>query len=123
MKEPTRQEWLAVPLDVLRAHFADRAERSSVRAAAEAAGVGRTTLHAFLAGESQPQPRIRRLLALAYLRDRAEPAGEGLDAAFSILSGYLPEEDRERTRERLADVLADEFRKAGMRPPKWLKRL
>lgn len=46
---------------------------------------------------------------------------DGAEVAFTILSGYFPEpEDKERVRRRLADALAEEFKRAGMEPPPWL---
>ena len=74
--EPTREQWRAAEPAVLRAYAQAETERSSMRAVAERIGMGRTTLYNFLAG-ANPHPRVRRLLALWYLR---ETGGVQVDA-------------------------------------------
>lgn len=89
--EPTREQWRAVPLDTLRAYVLTVSERSSLRAVAERSGIGRTTVLAFLNG-TRPHPRIRRLLALWYLR---ETGGTQVDTdACEVLLSALPADRR-----------------------------
>jgi hypothetical protein len=58
----------SVPLDVLRDFARSEAELTSIRLAAEDAGVGRATPHKFITAGTKPHLRVRRLLALWYLR-------------------------------------------------------
>src|SRR5688500_4392342 len=73
----------AVPLAVLRDFARSMAELSSIRLVAEDAGVGRSTLHTFITDGTTPHPRIRRLLALWYLRRQS-----GLDE-IELLRPYV----------------------------------
>lgn len=59
-----------VPLEVLRDSTRGMAERTSLRCVAEDAGVGTSTVHTFISSRTIPHPRVRRLLALWYLRRR-----------------------------------------------------
>jgi hypothetical protein len=88
-------EHRAVPLEVLREFTRSVAEMSSIRHVAEDAGVGRSTVHQFIAAGTTPHPRVRRLLALWYLRRVA-----GVDelelirpyaSALDVLLGDVPE--------------------------------
>jgi hypothetical protein len=60
----------AIPLEALREWYTDRVELSSVRDVSIQAGIGRTTLQNFLNRVSNPHIRIRRRLALYYLKHR-----------------------------------------------------
>jgi hypothetical protein len=90
-EEPTREQLRAIPLDTLRAFVLAESERSSLRDVAEQAGVGRTTLRNFICAETTPHPRIRRLLALWYVREAG--AARALDACEALLSA-LPVDRR-----------------------------
>lgn len=91
--EPTREQWRAAEPAVLRAYAQAETERSSMRVVAERIGMGRTTLYSFLAG-TNPHPRVRRLLALWYLR---ETGGEQVDAdACAALLSALPPAEHEQ---------------------------
>jgi hypothetical protein len=88
-------DWRAVPMETLRAWVRDESTKDSLRSVAEMLGIGRTTLTNFMDGVGVPHPRIRRTIALAYLRsqnllpredgadtlDRLEAAREHLIAA------------------------------------------
>jgi hypothetical protein len=121
-REPTRDEWLAVPVEVLRRHFRDRADRSSVRAVAEALDVGRTTLHTFLAGESAPHMRTRRLLAIAYLKETRGDWRDEIDtaeAALTIMARLCPG-DQHAARLDFFAAMMDLF---GAAQPPWIDDL
>lgn len=60
-----------VPLEVLREFVRSVAETSSIREVAEDADVGRSTVHKFITAGTTPHRRIRRSLALWYLRRAA----------------------------------------------------
>jgi hypothetical protein len=89
--EPTRELLRAIPLETLRAFILAESERSSLRDVAEKSGTGRTTLHNFVYCSTTPHPRIRRLLALYYMRE----AGPAADAhACETLLSALPADRR-----------------------------
>jgi hypothetical protein len=88
-----REQLRAIPLDTLHAFALAELERSSLRAVAERAGVGRTTLHGFLYRGRKPHPRVRRLLALWYW---SETGGVEVDRhACEALLSALPADRRE----------------------------
>lgn len=124
MTEPTPAEAREVPLYVLRAWYIDQVELSTIRTVAAAAGLGRTTLHKFVAGETMPHPRIRRLLALHYLRQRDVGREEqNARAGIQILAAYLPEEARARFIMQALDLLERGFVEWGRLRPEWIARL
>lgn len=61
----------SVPIEVLRDFVRSQAELTSLREIAEDSGVGRSTVHKFASAGTTPHPRVRRLLALWYLRLRS----------------------------------------------------
>ncbi|HLM68414.1 MAG TPA: hypothetical protein VK358_12835 [Longimicrobium sp.] len=94
-------------MEVLREFVRSYAELSSIRHVADDAGVGRSTVHQFITASTTPQPRVRRLLALWYLRR----LNGGVDevtllrpyrAALAVLLADVPEPSRDRV---TADVL------------------
>lgn len=97
-QEPTREQLRAIPLETLRASVVAETERSSLRDVAERAGIGRTTLNNFVYHATTPHPRIRRLLALWYMRDARDAAM--LDACETLLSA-LPANRRAAAAEDL----------------------
>jgi hypothetical protein len=116
----------AVPVEAMRRFAQDQAELTSIRQVAAEIGLGRTTLHKFVAGETMPHPRVRRLLALWYLRRHGQGAdGESLRpyaSALQILLGGVPDEVRARATDEVLDVLRRGYA-AGGEPPPWLDAL
>lgn len=114
----------SVPLDVLREFVRSQAELASLRAVAEASGVGRTTLRNFLYKGTTPHPRIRRTLALWYLAEReVEPYGmEDIWAALTILAGNTPARLADARREHFKTWAAG-FEADGVEPPPWIDEL
>ena len=104
----TGTDYRAVPLETLRQFARAEAERTSLRHVAAAVGVGRTTLHNLLSGETSPHPRVKRLLALWYLRERERAVGSGAEAyaaALEVLVADLPEAQRREARATLLEIL------------------
>lgn len=116
-----------VPLEVVREFARSQAELSSIRHVAEDAGVGRSTIHKFISAGTMPHPRVRRLLALWYLR-RLSGVDElelirPYSSALEVVFGELPEPFRGRA---MLDVLDDVDRAyvdAGEETPRWVKAL
>ncbi|HEX6038010.1 hypothetical protein [Longimicrobium sp.] len=116
-----------MPLEVVREFARSQAELSSIRHVAEDAGVGRSTIHKFISAGTMPHPRVRRLLALWYLR-RLSGVDElelirPYSSALEVVFGELPEPFRGRA---MLDVLDDVDRAyvdAGEETPRWVKAL
>jgi hypothetical protein len=116
----------SVPLDVLRDFVRSQAELTSLRQVAAEVGLGRTTLHSFINGETTPHPRVRRMLGLWYLQkldqapdiDVARPYVSALD----ILLAEVPEDRRRAAQESMLDLLATSHSEAG-EVPRWLELL
>lgn len=123
----TVTDYRAVPLDALREFARDQSERTSLRQVAATSGVGRTTLHKFLQGETTPHPRIRRLLALWYLRERSAVLDavvlEAYSGALELLLGALPEESREGAWKDMLDLLNHVYQASGVPLPAGLAAL
>lgn len=117
----------SVPLDILRDFVRSQAELSSLRQVAAEIGVGRTTLHSLINGETNPHPRVRRLLGLWYLQklqqapdiDVARPYA----AALEILLSEVPDDRRRAAQESLLDLLAQTHAASGEQTPRWLELL
>jgi hypothetical protein len=62
------EDYRLVPVEVLRDFARTRSEETSIRAAADEVGVSHSAFHKFMLGQTNPQPRVRRLLALWYAR-------------------------------------------------------
>lgn len=129
-RQPERggvMEHRAVPIETLREFARDRAELTSVRQVAAEAGLGRTTLRNFLTRETTPHPRVRRLLALWYLSEKAkEPKPfpqEDYVSAFAILLESLPDEHRTQATAALIERLAAMHASAGVEIPPGLAAL
>jgi hypothetical protein len=106
-----------VHVEELRRFVQDETELTSIRRVAAEVGIGRTTLHKFVAGETIPHPRVRRLLAIWYLR-RLGYAVEDEEV--------LPEEDansRDVSAHAGEDVLrvAERSGAPGTEPPPWFR--
>jgi hypothetical protein len=117
----------AVPVETLREFARDRAELTSVRQVAAEAGLGRTTLRNFLTRETTPHPRVRRLLALWYLSEKAKAQKpflrEDYASAFDILLENLPDDHRARATAALIERLAAMHASAGVEIPPALAEL
>lgn len=116
-----------VPLEVLREFARSHAELTSIRLVAEDAGVGRSTLHKFITAGTTPHPRVRRLLALWYLRRVA-----GIDelelvrpyvTALDVLVADVPAPTRGRVTLDVLDDVDRGYAEAGEEPPRWVQVL
>jgi DNA repair protein RadC len=123
MPEPTRAEWMAVPLEELRAFITERTDRTSIRAVAASLGLGHSTLALFVNGKTKrPHPRLRRPLALWYLRETANlPLYQ--TAVDTLVGGIDDPIARSRIEAEVLTVLAARYEKAGLPLPAWLKRM
>jgi predicted DNA-binding transcriptional regulator AlpA len=113
-----------VPVEVLREFARGEAELSSIRAAAEDAGVNRSSLHKFITAGTMPHPRVRRLLALWYLRRR-----QGVDevelfrpyvAALTILLDNMPEPSLGHVRMAVLESIEQGYTAVAEEPPPWV---
>ena len=116
-----------VPVEVLREFARHQAELSSIRLVAEDAGVGRSTLHKFITAGTMPHPRVRRLLALWYLRrlggvDETELIRPYL-SALETLVGDVPEPSRGRVTTTVLDTVDRGYAAAGEETPRWVNAL
>jgi hypothetical protein len=116
-----------VPLEVLREFARSLSERSSIRAIAEDAGVGRSTVHKFVTAGTMPHARVRRLLALWYLR-RLDGINEPevlrpYVAALDVLLGDAPEVVRDRVVLNMTADIERACEDAGAPPPGWVALL
>lgn len=99
----TFQDHRDIPLDVLRDFVRSQTERTSIRQAAVEAGVGRTTLHAFVYAVTKPHPRVLRVLGLWYIAKQNEAPDVDVvrpyAAALAVLLSGIPayEQDAART--------------------------
>lgn len=122
------KDYRNVPLAVLRDYARSQAEITSIRHVAEEVGIGRSTVNKFILSRTDhPQPRIRRLLALWYLRtietadaiNLARPYGLALKTLLSV----VPDETQAAAADALVDVLEEHCSRAGHTPPHWLRLL
>lgn len=109
-----------VPLYAIRKLAQDQTDQTSIRRVAKDAGLTKSTLHKFVAGVTIPHPRVRRVLALWYLRRRDELAEEEAVRpyveALGMLVAGLPDEVRAGTSGRVLDVLERYATMSGERP-------
>jgi hypothetical protein len=115
-----------MPLETLRAWYADRCEESSVRQVAMAVGIGRTTMRHVLDGDTDPHPRVRLALARYYARmcgDVEEQRAADARTAYTILAGFFPPEQRADIVRDLLDTTERGFAALGMDAPGWIARL
>jgi hypothetical protein len=120
-------DYRSVPVEVLREFARTQSELSSIRTIAEDAGVGRSTLHKFITAGTTPHPRVRRLLALWYLRRMS-----GLDelelvrpyvAALDVLFGDVPDPARVRATRGVLDSVERAYAEIGEESPRWIEVL
>jgi hypothetical protein len=120
-------DFRAIPVEVLRDFVRSRAEITSIRQVAAETGLGRTTLHSFVNGETTPHPRVRRVIALWYL-DWLETAPD-LDvvrpyaSALEVLISGMPETQRDGTLAVVLDGLESGYTGGGEPPPRWVELL
>ena len=118
------QDYRSIPVEVLRDFARVQAETTSIRSAADEAGIGRTTFHKFVLGRTSPHPRVRRLLGLWYLRKHAEAPDIDVVrpylSALSVLLSGLP--DQQAAQMDVAATLATLYRPHGPLP-RWLELL
>lgn len=117
----------AVPLEVLREFARSHAELGSIRLVAEDAGVGRSTLHKFITAGTTPHPRVRRLLALWYLRrvsgmDETELVRPYV-AALEVLIADVPGRSRGCVASEVLDSVDRGYAVAAEEPPRWVRVL
>ncbi|WP_420129740.1 hypothetical protein [Longimicrobium sp.] len=121
------KDYRNVPIEVLRDFTRTQTEITSIRSVADEVGLGRSTLHKFILGRTNPQPRVRRLLGLWYL-DKVEKAHD-IDvarpyaAALQILLSEIPQERRRAAENEVLDALAQTHSQSGATPPRWLELL
>lgn len=113
-----------VPLEVLREFARSQAEVTSIRLVAEDAGVGRSTLHKFVTGGTTPHPRVRRLLALWYLRrvsgiDETELVRPYV-SALEVLIGDVPEPVRGRAAIAVLGDVERAYAESVEEVPRWV---
>lgn len=117
----------AVPLETLRDFARDEAERTSLRQVAAAVGVGRTTLQNFIQAETSPHPRVKRLVALWYLkettRSKEEETSEAYASALDLLVGAVPVERRSEARATLVAMVEQVHTLLGVPLPRELAAL
>jgi hypothetical protein len=127
--EAGARDYRAVPVETMRRFAQDQTELTSIRHVAAEIGLGRTTLHKFVSGETMPHPRVRRLLALWYLRRHGHtPSGDDealrpYASALQILLGGVPDETRARATDEVLDVLERGYAASGGERPAWLDAL
>lgn len=115
----------SVPLEDLREFARSESKRTSIQHAANNAGIGRSTIHKFIRHGTTPHPRVRRLLALWYLR-RLQGGVDELELIrpyASALDVLLADVPAPAVRDVTLDVLIA-IRKGiaadGGEPPEWL---
>lgn len=120
-------DYRSVPVEVLREFARTQAELSSIRTISEDAGIGRSTLHKFITAGTTPHPRVRRLLALWYLRRMS-----GLDelelvrpyvAALDVLFGDVADPARVRATRSVLDSVERAYAEVGEESPRWIEVL
>lgn len=114
IEEPEQR---SIPVTVLRRFCRDAAEVESIRTLVMAVGVGRSTLHKFIAAQASPQPRVRRLIALHLLRR----GGEALEwlrerEAFDVLRAGLGRPIRDEMATEIHEVIRLAHARAGTEP-------
>lgn len=121
------QDHRSVPLEVLRDFVRARAELSSLRDVAAQTGLGRTTLHSFINGETKPHPRVRRAMGLWYFAKMNEAPDIDIvrpyEAAISVLLAALPDAERGTARALVIDDLRSPHAQTDTPLPRWLELL
>jgi hypothetical protein len=121
------EDYRFVPVEVLRDFALTQSHVTSIRQAADEVGIGRSTYHKFILGRTAPQPRVRRLLALWYLKKRYQV--EDIDiarpyaTAIETLLAEMPPEQRERAEQKVLTALEAGFDLGPVSRPRWLALL
>jgi hypothetical protein len=116
---PTGSELRAIPMETLRTFILDKVEERSIRTVAEEMRIGRSTLHKFVLGRTLvPQPRVRRLFALWYLRE-TKGAPVYADACNTLLAS-MPVEKRANAEPLLLQAVRQVYVEVGAELPEWM---
>lgn len=113
----------SIPVEQMRRWYQDECELSSIRRVCDLAGVGRTTLHKFVAGETMPHPRVRRLLGLYYMRHMGRSAIAPQREALDLLVSGLPDAYRDVTVRDVLGILSLAHVASGGQRPTWIDLL
>lgn len=108
----------AVPVEDMRRLAREHCKEASVRTVAAAVGVGRTTLHKFVAAGAMPHPRVRNLLQRWYRRNQSG-AADAVAALTVLLRGVPPHIEREAAG-WILDAVERAHRTAEQEPPGWI---
>jgi hypothetical protein len=121
------EDYRFVPVEVLRDFALTQSHVTSIRQAADEVGIGRSTYHKFILGRTAPQPRVKRLLALWYLKKRDQV--EDIDiarpyaTAIETLLAEMAPEQRERAEQKVLAALEAGFDLGPVSRPRWLALL
>lgn len=118
------EDYRSIPVEVLRDFARVQAEITSIRRAADEVGLSHSAFHNFALGRTAPQPRVRRLLGLWYLRKQKELPGIDLirpyTAALTILLSAVPEPYRANAETETVGALCSIYEECGVPRPAWL---
>ncbi len=121
------RDYRTVPVEMIRRFAQDETELTSIRDVAAEVGLGRTTLHKFVAGETMPHARVRRLLALWYLRRHGQAAEDEAvgpyASALAVLLSGVPDRARAFAAGEVLDVLERGYAATCEERPAWLDAL
>lgn len=122
------EDYRDIPLEVLRDFALTRSEMTSIRRAAEEAGVSHSAFHQFVRADTKrPHPRIRRLIGLWYLARGSEvpdvDAVRPYRAALSVLLSELPDADRRQAESEVVATLCGAYGRHDAPRPRWLELL
>ena len=115
------KDYRTIPIEVLRDFARSQAEAGSIRGVAEEVGLSHSALHKFILGHTNPQPRVRRLLGLWYLRVTGgeDEEAQGFASAFDTLLAGVPDGARSDAARALLDVLESGYAAGGAGAPEW----
>jgi hypothetical protein len=121
------EDYRTIPVEVLRDFARTHSEITSIRATAEEVGVSHSALHKFIQGQTNPQPRVKRLLGLWYLAKRSEAPDIDVvrpySAALAILLSTLPDVYHTTARAEAVDALRSIYERCEAPVPRWLELL
>lgn len=121
------EDYRFVSVEVLRDFALTQSHVTSIRQAADEVGIGRSTYQKFILGRTAPQPRVKRLLALWYLKKRDQV--EDIDiarpyaTAIETLLAEMAPEQRERAAQKVLAALEAGFDLGPVTRPRWLALL
>lgn len=118
------EDYRLIPVLVLRDFALTQSHITSIRQTADEVGIGRSTFHKFILGRTAPQPRVRRLLALWYLKKRAEAhdvdVARPYAAAIDVLLAEMAPEQRQQAEAKVLAALEAGFSLGPVPRPRWL---